>query len=78
MSPHDESPIALSLARLEVRLENIAEDTGEIKTQVQKTNGRVTALEGWRSKMTGALAALAVLGPIISGVVTALIVTQLT
>lgn len=69
--------VAIALARLEVRLDNIADDTGEIKAQVQKTNGRVTTLEGWRSKVTGALAVLAVLGPIISGVVTALLVTQL-
>lgn len=77
MSP-EQDQLAMALARVEVRLESMQSDVSEIKEQVKETNGRVTTLEGWRSKVTGFLAAIALLGPIISGVTTALLVSHLT
>jgi len=42
-------------------LREIQEDIKEIKTQTQKTNGRVSSLEVWRGFITGGVAILAVL-----------------
>lgn len=59
------------------RLNNLQEDVTEIKQQVKETNGRVTTLEGWRSRVTGFVAAIALLGPVVSGVTTALLISVL-
>lgn len=74
--------LALALARMQVQLEVIGRELGEIKTarenEAKTNNERLTDLERWRSRITGAIAVIAVLGPIISGVVTALVVSYLT
>lgn len=36
----------------------VQKELGEIKTQTQKTNGRVTKLEKWRWLLTGAVSVL--------------------
>lgn len=43
-------------------LKDMKEDLKEIKTQTQKTNGRVNSLESTRSWMWGAIAVLTILG----------------
>ena len=42
-------------------LEDMRDDVKEIKTQTQKTNGRVTALESWRAYSNGATAVIILL-----------------
>lgn len=40
---------------LEEMIKAVHSDVKEIKTQTQKTNGRVSNLEMWKAKITGAL-----------------------
>ena len=39
-------------------MKEVREDVREIKTQTQKTNGRVNSLEVWRGYITGGIAIL--------------------
>lgn len=41
------------LARMDERQKAIAEKLDQIHHEVKKTNGRVTALEGWRAEIRG-------------------------
>jgi hypothetical protein len=51
---------------------------GRIETQTTATNGRVKALELANAKLRGAMAMLAFFGPILTGVVAAVIVEKLS
>lgn len=85
----DNADLAMAVARVEVRLEamqsstdarlvDIQQDVSATYKQAKETNGRVSSLEAWRDRSKGAIAAFALLGPVITGVVTALIITQFT
>lgn len=77
MSPADVGQILDRLARMEVKLDNQGEDVREVKGLAAKTNGRVTKLEASRERDKGFVAALALLMPIVTAVVSAWAVSVL-
>lgn len=48
------------LARIDERLKNLIENQELIYLEVKKTNGRVTVLENWSSKIKGSYSAIIV------------------
>lgn len=77
MSPNDVGQILDRLARIEVTVENVAEDVTEVKGLASKTNGRVTALEKARERDKGFIAAVSLLVPIVTAIVTAWAISAL-
>lgn len=61
MTPDDAKLILWRLDRQDRTLE-------EIREHVAATNGRVSKLELWRARTNGFLAAVGLLGPVVSGV----------
>jgi hypothetical protein len=45
--------MATIIARLEIKIDNISQDVADMKVQTTATNGRVKALELWRSAFAG-------------------------
>lgn len=52
------------------KLESMARDIAEIKTQVKATNGRVSQIELWRARMEGVSAAMNWLPTLAVGITT--------
>lgn len=52
------------------KLESMARDIAEIKTQVKVTNGRVSQIELWRARMEGVSAAMNWLPTLAVGIAT--------
>lgn len=57
------------LARLDERSMAHGEQLARIEQKVDKTNGRVTTLEAWKSKIVGAWFVVSFAGPVITGLV---------
>jgi hypothetical protein len=55
----------IMLAKIEKTLESLLEKQELTYAEVKKTNGRVTTLETWRSKMQGAYAAVVVVSTLV-------------
>jgi hypothetical protein len=66
-----EANIAARLAAISERLENVGEDVREVKDLAKTTNGRVTALEKSRERDKGFLAAVVLLVPGATAVISA-------
>jgi len=62
---------------MEVKLDNQSEDVREVKDLATKTNGRVTKLEASRERDKGFLAAVALLMPVATAVISAWAVSAL-
>ena len=77
MTPNEGQQILERLARMEVKLDDQGEDLKEVKELATTTNGRVTALEKNRERDKGFVAALALLMPIATAVISALIVSAI-
>lgn len=77
MTPAETQALIAAVSRLEAQQDNMADDLKEIKSLATRTNGRVTALEKSRERDKGFLAALALLMPIATAVVSAWLVTSL-
>lgn len=77
MTPDTVQTLLASQARVEVQLQNMAEDLKEVRDLAARTNGRVTALEKSRERDKGFLAAVALLMPIATAVISAVIVSSL-
>lgn len=77
MTPNEGQQILERLARMEVKLDGQGEDLKEVKEFATTTNGRVTALEKSRERDKGFVAALALLMPIATAVISALIVSAI-
>lgn len=77
MTPNEGQQILERLARMEVKLDGQGEDLKEVKELATTTNGRVTALEKSRERDKGFVAALALLMPIATAVISALIVSAI-
>jgi len=77
MTPNEGQQILERLARMEVKLDDHGEDLKEVKELATTTNGRVTALEKNRERDKGFVAALALLMPIATAVISALIVSAI-
>lgn len=58
----------ITLARIDERLKAIVESNTLIYAEVKKTNGRVTGLEHWRSRMKGVWIAALFIAPILYAV----------
>lgn len=65
------------LTRIDERQIGMEQDVKAILLQVTATNGRVTALENWRSKLKGAWAAIVIVS-IVTGSILTFIVEVLT
>jgi hypothetical protein len=61
------------LARIDERQRAMDEKLDLIHAETKRTNGRVTKLEDWKSRINGAWIAIAFVGPIIGAFVTWLI-----
>jgi hypothetical protein len=77
MTPNEGQQILERLARMEVKLDDHGEELKEVKELATTTNGRVTALEKNRERDKGFVAALALLMPIATAVISALIVNAI-
>ena len=77
MTPNEGQQILERLARMEVKLDDQGEDLKEVKELATTTNGRVTALEKNRERDKGFVAALTLLMPIATAVISALIVSAI-
>ena len=77
MTPNEGQQILERLARMEVKLDDHGEDLKEVKELATTTNGRVTALEKNRERDKGFVAALTLLMPIATAVISALIVSAI-
>jgi len=64
---------AVDIAALTTKLDNIADRLIEIRTQTTLTNGRVTSLEAWKNRATGAWLGVSIFGPIITGLIIGLL-----
>lgn len=51
-----------------VRLDALADDVGEVKEEVKKTNGRVRSIELWKARVEGAQAAYSWVTPAVVGI----------
>lgn len=60
---------AAETAIIEHRLNDLDEKLTRILEQTTKTNGRVSSLEGWRNRVQGALVPIAVLSPVLTGLI---------
>jgi len=69
--------IAAELASIKAHLEHIGVDVNETKDLAKTTNGRVTALEKSRERDKGFLAAIALLMPIATAILSAWIATSI-
>lgn len=63
--------------RLTARLDTIDTRTAQTLDQATKTNGRVDSLESWRDKANGVLIALALIQPVITAVLVAVLLDVL-
>ena len=57
------------LARIDERQQQMNNQLTHIFNEVKKTNGRVTALENWKSRLQGSWKAVVVLSVAIGGVI---------
>ncbi len=57
------------IAIIEHRLQDLDDKLARILEQTTKTNGRVDQLESWRDKVQGALIPVAVLSPVLTGLI---------
>lgn len=64
---------SVEVAVITARLDAIHEDVLEVKEQAKITNGRVTNLERWKDRITGAWMSVSLLGPVITGLTVGLV-----
>lgn len=67
---------AVDIARLESKLDSLIQQASKIETQTTITNGRVTTLEAWKNRATGAWLGVSIFGPIITGLIIGLVLGQ--
>ena len=77
MTQNDVQQILERLTRIEDKQDNTAKDVKEVKTLATKTNGRVTTLEKSRERDKGFLAAVALLMPVATAIISALAVARI-
>lgn len=86
MTPGEEAAVMARLDALHEDIQEVKSDVKEVKEEVRETNGRVRRLETWRANVEGRLSVitaggrglfLALAAPVITGVVTAVVVGAL-
>lgn len=65
-------------AALSVKLDALHAEVSEVKDLARETNGRVDRLELWRARREGAMVALSWFGPVVTGVITGLVIWVFT
>ena len=82
MTPDDAAAITVELRALGDKLDGVhrslSDDIIEVRDEAKKTNGRLRELERWRARIEGAVSGVGVFAPILTGVITALVVLALT
>ena len=73
---NDETENAVSIATISAQLSAVTSTLGEVKAQTTLTNGRVTSLEAWRNKFVGAWFVVALLGPVVTGLIVGYILSK--
>lgn len=73
MTPADATLIAEQIRNLHDKLDTTAsiltDGQKRIEKQTTDTNGRVTAIERWKDRMTGAWIVLSFAGPVVTGLI---------
>lgn len=59
---YSKNEVDLMLKNMDQKMNTLLEQSSKTLKQVEKTNGRVTALEKWRAYLTGAVAIIMLLG----------------
>lgn len=63
-----------AIIRLEGKVDGLIAQASKIETQTTITNGRVTTLEAWKNRATGAWFGVSIFGPIITGLIIGLVI----